>query len=110
MKELMLRLLVPGVEGEPVRARLPRRLVVGGRRHDRLVDQLVAARLVTSDDGVLEIAHESLTRAGPGFVAGSTRTSRAVVRCITSWRRQTGGRAWVGPRASSTGESGSTRH
>ena len=65
LRELMLRLVVPGVEGNPVPARLPRRLVVADPAHDRLVDLLVAARLVTSDAGVVVIAHESLTRAWP---------------------------------------------
>ena len=65
LKELMLRLVAPGTQGEPVRARMPRRLVVADAVQERLVDQLVSARLVTSDEGVVEIAHESLARAWP---------------------------------------------
>ena len=42
---------------------MPRRLVAPA--HDELVEALVAARLVTSDEGVLEITHEALTRAWP---------------------------------------------
>ena len=61
----MLRLVAPGPEGEPVRSRMPRRLVVADPAHERLIDLLVAARLVTSDDGVVELAHEALARAWP---------------------------------------------
>lgn len=65
LRDLVLRLLAPGTEGEPVRTRVPRRLIGTDAQHDRLVEMLVAARLVTSDDGVLEITHESLARAWP---------------------------------------------
>ena len=65
LRDLVLRLLSPGAEGEPVRTRVPRRLIGTDAAHDRLIELLVAARLVTSDDGVLEITHESLARAWP---------------------------------------------
>jgi WD40 repeat protein/DNA-binding SARP family transcriptional activator/energy-coupling factor transporter ATP-binding protein EcfA2 len=65
LRDLLLRLVVPGPEGDPVRSRLPRRLVVTGPDNDAMIDLLVGARLVTSDDGVVEIAHESLARAWP---------------------------------------------
>ncbi len=63
LRDLVLRLVSPGSEGEAVRTRVPRRLVAPA--HDGLVEALVAARLVTSDEGVLEITHEALTRAWP---------------------------------------------
>ena len=63
LRDLVLRLVSPGAEGEAVRSRVPRRLVAPA--HDQLVEALVAARLVTSDDGVLEITHEALARAWP---------------------------------------------
>ncbi|MEO5664568.1 MAG: BTAD domain-containing putative transcriptional regulator [Nocardioides sp.] len=65
LHDLLLRLVHPGTEGEPVRARVPRRQVVTDPAQDRLVDLLVLSRLVTSDDGVVEIAHEALARAWP---------------------------------------------
>jgi WD40 repeat protein/DNA-binding SARP family transcriptional activator/energy-coupling factor transporter ATP-binding protein EcfA2 len=65
LRELLLRLVTPGAEGEPIRSRLPRRLVVTGPENDAMVDLLVASRLVTSDDGVVGLAHESLARAWP---------------------------------------------
>ncbi|MFC5263373.1 BTAD domain-containing putative transcriptional regulator [Kribbella qitaiheensis] len=65
LRELLLRLVTPGPDGQPVRSRLPRRTVVTGPESDLLIDLLVGARLVTSDDGVVELAHEALARAWP---------------------------------------------
>jgi DNA-binding SARP family transcriptional activator/WD40 repeat protein len=65
LHDLLLRLVSPGTEGEPVRSRLPRRQIVTHPAQDELVDRLVRSRLVTSDDGVVEIAHEALARAWP---------------------------------------------
>lgn len=65
LRDLLLRLVTPGPEGEPVRSRLPRRLVVTGPEDDSMIDLLAGARLVTSDEGVVELAHESLARAWP---------------------------------------------
>lgn len=65
LRDLVLRLVAPGPQGEPVRSRVPRRMVATDSSLDHLIEQLVAARLVTSDDGVLEITHEALARAWP---------------------------------------------
>ncbi len=65
LRDLVLRLVSPGPEGEPVRTRVPRRLVGTDPDHEQLIEMLVSARLVTSDDGALEITHEALTRAWP---------------------------------------------
>ena len=65
LRELFLRLVAPVGEGESTRSRLPRRLVAGDAEQEQLVELLVSARLVTSDDGVLELAHEALTAAWP---------------------------------------------
>ena len=48
-----------------MRARVPRRLFPADPEHEQLIDLLVGSRLVTSDDGVVEIAHEALARAWP---------------------------------------------
>ncbi|HSO63517.1 MAG TPA: BTAD domain-containing putative transcriptional regulator, partial [Ornithinibacter sp.] len=64
LRQLMTRLVATGEEGAPVRRRVPRRSVDQDHRHD-LVERLIAARLVSSDGEVLEIAHESLTVAWP---------------------------------------------
>jgi WD40 repeat protein len=65
LKALLLRLVTPGPDGQPMRSRLPRRSVVTGPESDQLVDLLISARLVTSDDGAVELAHEALARAWP---------------------------------------------
>ena len=65
LRALLLRLVAPGPRGDPVRSRMPRRLVVTDPAHDEMIDLLVGSRLVTSDDGVVEIAHEALARAWP---------------------------------------------
>ena len=65
VRDLMLRLVTPSVEGEVARSRMPRRLVGDDEPRQQIIDLLVAARLVTSDDGILELAHEALARAWP---------------------------------------------
>ncbi len=65
LRALLLRLVTPGPDGQPVRSRLPRRTVVTGPESDALIDLLISSRLVTSDDGVVELAHEALARAWP---------------------------------------------
>jgi DNA-binding SARP family transcriptional activator/WD40 repeat protein len=65
MRELMIRLVSAGTRGEPSRVRAPRTRVIVEPAQERLVDDLVAARLLTSEEGLIEIAHESLARAWP---------------------------------------------
>src|SRR3712207_5189712 len=65
LRELVLRLVTSGAEGEPVRRRVPRRLLSADPAHEDLIDLLVESRLATSDSGVVEIAHEALARAWP---------------------------------------------
>ena len=65
LRDLLLRLVSPGLQGAPVRSRVPRRMIANDTEHDQLIEMLIRARLVTSDDGVLEITHEALARAWP---------------------------------------------
>lgn len=65
LRDLMLRLVSPGMSGEAVRTQVPRRLIASDSKHEQLIGMLVDARLVTSDEGVLEITHEALARAWP---------------------------------------------
>jgi WD40 repeat protein/DNA-binding SARP family transcriptional activator len=65
VRDLLLRLVAPSRDGEPVRSRVPRRIVATDSDHDELIELLIDARLVTSDDGVVELAHEALARAWP---------------------------------------------
>ena len=65
VRELMLRLVSAGIAGEPSRIRAARSRVIVEPAQERLVDDLVAARLLTSEEGAIEITHESLARAWP---------------------------------------------
>jgi WD40 repeat protein/DNA-binding SARP family transcriptional activator len=65
LRELLVRLVVPSENGEPARVPLSRDVVAGDPDYERLVERLVAARLVTSDDQVVELAHEAVARAWP---------------------------------------------
>jgi WD40 repeat protein/DNA-binding SARP family transcriptional activator/energy-coupling factor transporter ATP-binding protein EcfA2 len=65
MRDLLLRLVAPSPEGEPVRSRVPRRAVATDAQHEQVIEQLVSARLVISDQDVVELAHEALARAWP---------------------------------------------
>jgi WD40 repeat protein/DNA-binding SARP family transcriptional activator len=65
LRDVMLRLVIPDDEGDPVRAKVPRRLLDREEGRDELVERLVAARLVTTDAGMVAISHEALARAWP---------------------------------------------
>src|SRR5262245_10857987 len=65
LRDLLLRLVAPNPDGEPVRSRVPRRIVANDPVREQIVEQLISARLVTSDEDVVELAHESLARAWP---------------------------------------------
>jgi WD40 repeat protein/DNA-binding SARP family transcriptional activator len=65
LRSLLLRLVMPTEDGDPVRARVPRSKVAVDVAHERLVEQLVEARLVSVDGDTLQIAHEALIRVWP---------------------------------------------
>ena len=65
LRDLMLRLVTPTPDGDPVGGRIARHVVATDDEHERLIETLVAARLVTSDERMVELAHESLVRAWP---------------------------------------------
>lgn len=65
LRWLMLRMASLGEQGEPVRTPVDRSLATDGTERARVVDLLVKARLVTSAEGSVELAHESLVRAWP---------------------------------------------
>jgi WD40 repeat protein/DNA-binding SARP family transcriptional activator len=65
LRDLLLRLVAPTADGEPVPSPVPRRTLATDPDHEHLIDLLVDARLVTSDDGVIELSHESLAQAWP---------------------------------------------
>lgn len=65
LRDLMLRLVSPNPDGDPVRTRMARHQLAIDEQHEAIIEQLVRARLVSSDDGSLEIAHEALARVWP---------------------------------------------
>ena len=65
LRSLLLRLVMPTEDGDPVRARVPRAKVAADDAHARLVEQLVEARLVSIDGDTVQIAHEALVRVWP---------------------------------------------
>jgi WD40 repeat protein/DNA-binding SARP family transcriptional activator len=65
LRSVLLRLVVLVPEGEPVRSRALARNLAGDPTRDRVVDLLVRARLVTTDEDSLGLAHEALARAWP---------------------------------------------
>jgi DNA-binding SARP family transcriptional activator/WD40 repeat protein len=65
LRSVLLRLVAPSPDGEPVRSRVPRDTLGGDTSRDRVVSLLVRARLVTADEDSVELAHEALARAWP---------------------------------------------
>jgi DNA-binding SARP family transcriptional activator/WD40 repeat protein/energy-coupling factor transporter ATP-binding protein EcfA2 len=65
VRELLLRLVVPTAENEPSRARVPLRVLASDPDRVRLTELLVGARLLTTSDDGVELAHEALARAWP---------------------------------------------
>jgi WD40 repeat protein len=65
LRDLLLRLVTAGLDADVTRCRVARRSVAIDAVHDELIEQLIAARLITSDDDVVELAHEALARAWP---------------------------------------------
>ncbi len=65
MRTMFLRLLVPGVGGVATRVRVSREQLAVDPSHEDLIEALVASRLLSSDDNVVQVAHEALARAWP---------------------------------------------
>ena len=65
VRSVLLRLVAPSPDGNPFRSRVPMRRVAGDADRDRVLDILVQARLVTTDEDSVELAHEALARAWP---------------------------------------------
>ena len=65
LRVVLLRLVALVPEGEPVRSRAPAGSLAGDPARDRVVDLLVRARLVTTSEESVDLAHEALVRAWP---------------------------------------------
>lgn len=69
LRDLMLRLVARDPDGEPTATRIPRVQVSSDPNRVALVEQLVHARLLSTDDANIEIAHEALAREWPRLQA-----------------------------------------
>jgi DNA-binding SARP family transcriptional activator len=65
LRWLMLRMAGLADAGEPVRTPVGRAVALADPDRARVLDLLVRTRLVTSDEGSFELAHEALVRAWP---------------------------------------------
>ncbi len=65
LRAVLLRLVTPTLDGDPVRCRVSSQSLLGDANRERIVGLLVRARLVTSEEDSFELAHEALARAWP---------------------------------------------
>jgi WD40 repeat protein len=65
LRSVLLRLVTPSLDGDPVRCRVPSRNLLGDPVRERVVALLVRSRLVTCEADAFELAHEALARAWP---------------------------------------------
>ena len=69
LRQVLLRLVSAGDDGDPVRNRVNRRSLLTDPDRETIVEDLIRARLVTMDRDTVQIAHESLTSAWPRLSA-----------------------------------------
>ncbi|MEZ0447922.1 BTAD domain-containing putative transcriptional regulator [Cellulomonas sp. ICMP 17802] len=90
-RSLMLRLVAPSPDGPPTRHRLASSHLSGDAGRDRVIAGLIGARLLTADEGSVEIAHESLAHAWPRLQAwldedaSGLRIMRHLVASAEGW-------------------------
>ena len=65
LRSVLLRLVSQSADGEPVRSRVATSTLGGDSDRERVLGLLVRARLVTSEEDTVELAHEALARAWP---------------------------------------------
>jgi DNA-binding SARP family transcriptional activator/WD40 repeat protein len=65
LRSVMLRLVSPSLEGDPVRRRLPSQPLMQDAERARVISLLVRSRLITTGDDSVELAHEAIARAWP---------------------------------------------
>lgn len=90
-RSTFLRLVVIGADGAPMRRRIPIRPMRSDLAHDRVLTSLARARLVSTEEDSLVVAHESLATAWPrlrGWLeddAEGVRTMQALATAAESW-------------------------
>ncbi len=107
LRSLLLRLVVPTEDGDPVRARVPRGKIVVDAAHAQLVEQLVDARLVSVDGRRCRSPTRRSSGSGRDCAAGSTTTSTDSGCSAILLAPLTPGTLWAVRAASSTGAPGS---
>jgi Novel STAND NTPase 1 len=91
LRSILLRLITPSVEGDPVRSRVPSRSLLGNPGRERVMAMLIRARLVTAHDESFELSHEALARAWPRLQAwldddvNGQRIFRHLVMAADGW-------------------------
>jgi DNA-binding SARP family transcriptional activator/WD40 repeat protein len=65
LRSVLLRLVSQAGDGEPIRSRVTTSSLGGDADRERVLGLLVRARLVTSEEDTVELAHEALARAWP---------------------------------------------
>jgi DNA-binding SARP family transcriptional activator/WD40 repeat protein len=91
LQSVLLRLVAPSLDGDPVRCRVASRTLLGDAAHRRVVSLLVRARLVTAAQETVELAHEALARAWPRLQswldddAAGQRTLRHLAAAADGW-------------------------
>ena len=68
-RSILLRLVAPSLDGDPVRRRVASRVLLGDPGRERVVALLVRSRLVIAEEDTFELAHEALARAWPRLQA-----------------------------------------
>ena len=80
VRSLLLRLVAPSVDGDPVRCRVQVGRLRGDPDRERVLALLIRSRLVTAEDEVVEISHEALARAWPRLQSWLDDDSRRTAR------------------------------
>ncbi len=91
LRDLVLRLVSSGMQGEPVRARLPRRLFSAEPDHQQLIDLWSAPAWSLATRGWSRSPTKRSPAPGRGYGPGWTRTWKASASVSTSPRPPTGG-------------------
>ena len=91
LRGVLLRLVTPSADGDPVRCRVATATLVGDHHREQVVALLVRARLVTAEADTVELAHEALARAWPRLQswldedAAGQRILRHLAGAATGW-------------------------
>jgi DNA-binding SARP family transcriptional activator/WD40 repeat protein len=69
VRSILLRLVTPSPDGQPVAIRASYQTLTSDDQRARVLDLLVTARLVTTDEQTVALAHEAVVRAWPRLLS-----------------------------------------